>query len=102
MAPEALIDREYSVYSDVWSYGVTIFEIYTGKDPYPGTLRRFYVILQDFTSEQAVSKLMLKQAKLELPKDAPSDVVSIFELCLQYEKKDRPDFKKICEFLHFD
>lgn len=36
MSPESLIDREYSVYSDVWSFGVVIFEIYAGEDPYPG------------------------------------------------------------------
>lgn len=36
MAPESLSEREYSVFSDVWSFGVVIFEIAMRSEPYPG------------------------------------------------------------------
>ncbi|KAK0422235.1 hypothetical protein QR680_007450 [Steinernema hermaphroditum] len=36
MAPESLKDGKFSLYSDVWSYGIVIFELLTlGAQPYP-------------------------------------------------------------------
>lgn len=41
MAPEALVYREYSVLTDIWSFGVVIYEIFTTSDPYVGNYEGF-------------------------------------------------------------
>ena len=35
MSPESIIKNQYSTKSDIWSFGVTIVEIWTQKTPYP-------------------------------------------------------------------
>ena len=36
MSPESLENREYSIRSDIFSYGVVLYEIVTRTDPWPG------------------------------------------------------------------
>ena len=35
MSPESITKNQYSTKSDVWSFGVTIIEIWTQDRPYP-------------------------------------------------------------------
>ena len=34
MAPESIVDRVYSTMSDVWSFGILCWEVYSFETPY--------------------------------------------------------------------
>ena len=34
MAPEVLLKENYNLKADIWSFGITIFELLTGKLPF--------------------------------------------------------------------
>ncbi|NXN98312.1 FLT3 kinase, partial [Rhinopomastus cyanomelas] len=49
MAPESLFERTYTIKSDVWSYGILLWEIFSlGVNPYPGIQvdTNFYKLIQ--------------------------------------------------------
>ncbi|GAB0180388.1 receptor-type tyrosine-protein kinase FLT3 [Grus japonensis] len=49
MAPESLFEMTYTMKSDVWSYGILLWEIFSlGVNPYPGIQvdRNFYKLIQ--------------------------------------------------------
>ncbi|KAI0215194.1 Mitogen-activated protein kinase kinase kinase 21 [Lamellibrachia satsuma] len=68
MAPEVIKNSLFSKASDVWSYGVVLWELLTGETPYKGidTLAVAYGV--------AVNKLTLP-----IPKTCPAEFTSILE-----------------------
>jgi len=84
-APEVLTDHRISKNSDVWSYGVVLWEILELKQPY-------YEILNN----QEVKELVCAQ-KLHLPTptSVSSPLLNIIQRCTNYDPLLRPTFMDI-------
>nr|QXO74913.1 MAPK [Penaeus chinensis] len=88
MAPEVIKTSTFSKASDVWSYGVLLWELLTGETPYKGidTLAIAYGV--------AMNKL-----RLHIPTTCPSNWRSLMEACWEQEPHSRPTFETILKKL---
>uniref|UniRef100_A0A667X9H8 Tyrosine-protein kinase n=1 Tax=Myripristis murdjan TaxID=586833 RepID=A0A667X9H8_9TELE len=86
-APEAL-KKEFSTKSDVWSYGVLLWEIFSyGRQPYPKM------------SLKEVKEKVEEGYRMEAPEDCPPGVYSLMKSCWEKEPRRRPSFHKLREKL---
>ncbi|XP_039294845.1 tyrosine-protein kinase Shark [Nilaparvata lugens] len=85
-APESYNLARFTSASDVWSYGVTLWEMFSyGKQPY-GEMR----------GQDAID-LVEKGERLERPQNCPVDVYQTMERCWHYHERDRPTFDQLVE-----
>ncbi|KAM4635590.1 tyrosine-protein kinase Fer isoform 2-T2 [Polymixia lowei] len=83
-APEALNYGRYSSESDVWSYGILLWETFSlGVCPYPG-----------MTNQQAREQVD-KGYRMSCPQRCPDDVYKVMQRCWQYNPEDRPKFAQL-------
>lgn len=85
MPPEAVLDDEYSTKSDIWSYGVFIWEIFTSAD-LPYRLK---------TDEDVLRGLKTQENKLEPPAGCPEELLALMHKCMASSLKDRPSFSEV-------
>lgn len=88
MAPEALFDRVYTPQSDVWSYGILLWEIMTlGGTPYPSIpIEKLFQLLKD-------------GHRMEKPVHCSLEVYMIMRECWQASPNHRPTFNELVEDL---
>uniref|UniRef100_A0A1X7UVQ9 Tyrosine-protein kinase n=1 Tax=Amphimedon queenslandica TaxID=400682 RepID=A0A1X7UVQ9_AMPQE len=83
-APEGLKDKIFSEKSDVWSFGVCLWEVYSfGRVPYPS-------ILSEDVLEQIEDGYIM-----DPPDNCPSGVYSIMKNCWSLDPETRPDFRTL-------
>ncbi|XP_023931648.1 hepatocyte growth factor receptor-like [Lingula anatina] len=84
MAPESMERDVYTFSSDVWSYGVLLWELFTrGKVPYPGV------------DEWDVLEFLKLGRRLGRPEYCPQHVYQLMLKCWSWEPEERPDFTSI-------
>jgi len=85
MAPESIMRRVYSKKSDVWSFGVLLYEVWTlGMIPY-------YLIADD----REVARLVTQGERLSQPDNCPQQVYAIMQDCWKSAQKDRPSMPEL-------
>lgn len=91
MAPEALFKTKYTCQSDVWSFGVVLWELFSfGMDPYPGL---------DLWSLQPLYDFLKRGQRMPKPDMCPSEVYSLMRWTWAEEPDQRPDFALVVEKL---
>uniref|UniRef100_A0A8C0BWN2 receptor protein-tyrosine kinase n=1 Tax=Buteo japonicus TaxID=224669 RepID=A0A8C0BWN2_9AVES len=89
MAPESIFDNLYTTLSDVWSYGILLWEIFSlGGTPYPG-------MMVDSTFYNKI-KSGYRMAK---PDHATNEVYEIMVKCWNSEPEKRPSFYHLSEIV---
>ncbi|XP_037920343.1 fibroblast growth factor receptor homolog 1-like isoform X1 [Hermetia illucens] len=88
MAPESLQDKFYDTKSDVWSFGVLLWEIMTfGDQPYPKV-----------TAEELYGYL-LEGNRMEKPYRCSLNIYLLMRQCWNFDADARPRFSEIVENL---
>uniref|UniRef100_A0A3Q1GM54 receptor protein-tyrosine kinase n=1 Tax=Acanthochromis polyacanthus TaxID=80966 RepID=A0A3Q1GM54_9TELE len=87
IAIESLADRVYTTKSDVWSFGVTMWEIATrGQTPYPGV------------ENSEIYDYLRQGNRLKQPPDCLDCIYALMFSCWLLSPKDRPSFESLrCE-----
>uniref|UniRef100_A0A8C2UYJ8 Tyrosine-protein kinase n=1 Tax=Chinchilla lanigera TaxID=34839 RepID=A0A8C2UYJ8_CHILA len=83
-APECINFRKFSSRSDVWSYGVTMWEAFSyGQKPY-----------KKMKGPEVLE--FIKQGKrMECPPECPPEMYALMSDCWIYKWEDRPDFQTV-------
>uniref|UniRef100_A0A665T790 Mast/stem cell growth factor receptor Kit n=1 Tax=Echeneis naucrates TaxID=173247 RepID=A0A665T790_ECHNA len=87
MSPESIFDCIYTFESDVWSYGILLWEIFSlGNSPYPGMQvgSAFYRMIQE-------------GHRMKKPEFAPIEMYDMMLSCWNQDPLKRPSFRKLVE-----
>ncbi|CAL8332691.1 unnamed protein product [Merluccius merluccius] len=87
MSPESIFDYVYTYESDVWSYGILLWEIFSlGNSPYPGMQvgSAFYRMIQE-------------GHRMNMPEFAPTEMYDMMLSCWNDDPLKRPSFQKLVE-----
>lgn len=89
MAPESIFNCVYTFESDVWSYGILLWELFSlGSSPYPGIPvdSKFY-------------KMIKEGYRMFSPECAPPEMYDIMKSCWDADPLQRPTFKQIVQMI---
>ncbi|KAF3690703.1 Tyrosine-protein kinase ZAP-70 [Channa argus] len=85
-APECINFHKFSSKSDVWSFGITMWEAFSyGGKPYKKM------------KGPEVMRFIEAGSRMECPPGCPERMYAVMKECWTYTHEDRPDFKKVEE-----
>jgi len=88
MPPEAIVESRFAPSSDVWSFAVLVWEVFSfGAKPYEGL------------SSQEAARRIVNGKILERPDLTPSIVYELMRLCWNADPSKRPNFETVHQHL---
>ncbi|XP_019100327.1 PREDICTED: LOW QUALITY PROTEIN: tyrosine-protein kinase ABL1-like [Camelina sativa] len=88
MAPEVLRNESADEKSDIYSFGVVLWELATEKIPW-----------ENLNSMQVIGAVCFMNQRLEIPKDIDPTWISLVESCWHSDTKLRPTFQELMDKL---
>uniref|UniRef100_A0A8C8ISE7 Tyrosine-protein kinase n=1 Tax=Oncorhynchus tshawytscha TaxID=74940 RepID=A0A8C8ISE7_ONCTS len=99
-AIECLKESKFSFSSDIWSFGVTLYEVLTHCDHRQSPPVKFVQMMGNVQGQMTVMvliKLLEKHNRLPCPRDCPSEVHMLMQHCWDFDPARRPSFKSLME-----
>ena len=84
MAPELLDSNTFTEETDVYAYGMIVFEVLTGENPWRG-LNQMQIMMQ----------VCIKKERPTIDVDAPADLAALMRRCWDHEPDARQTFAAI-------
>ncbi|KAK3605750.1 hypothetical protein CHS0354_033945 [Potamilus streckersoni] len=89
LAVEAIVERRYSTASDVWAFGVTLWELMTmGQQPY-GDIDSF-----------EMAAYLQEGYRIAQPMNCPDELFAVMACCWAMNPDERPKFSQLLACLH--
>jgi hypothetical protein len=88
MAPESLAHRNYSKKSDVWTFGIVIYEIVAQCEPH-----------KDQNLFEVVTRIRDEGLTPTIPTNCPPKLRELMQMCWKMQPEQRPNFEAICALL---
>jgi sterile alpha motif and leucine zipper containing kinase AZK len=86
-APEVLQHDCHSLASDVFSFGIVLWEVWTSREPFEGV------------PKIRIARDVMSGVRLDIPSEVPSTLSNLIQSCWETDPSMRPDMRRVLRVL---